>query len=63
MLVLKEAPGLICEKCAMSVKIPQCRNLISLVQQRVHCGSTSDNVISLREGRRALKRREKANEG
>lgn len=58
---LKEAPGLTGEKCAMSVMIPECRNLISLMQQRVHCGSTSDNVISLRRGG-ALKRGKEANE-
>lgn len=49
-LPLKEDLGPMRKECAMSVNIPQCRNLIPLVQQRVHCGSTSDNVISLREG-------------
>lgn len=36
----------------MSANVPQRRNLISLAQQRVHCGSTSDNVDQP-EGRRS----------
>lgn len=38
----------------MSANVPQRRNLISLAQQRVHCGSTSDNVDQP-EGRRSAR--------